>query len=313
MFAQTDLKKLDLRRIGLFLLIAYAMALISTLAILLTGGLQSSPLTMYLLPTTYMWAPAMANLITRLATGEGFNHTWLFPHLKSEWKFWLLAWFAPGVLIMVGGGLYYLIFPQSFDPSIPFLKQAMQASGQTLPFSPWQLALMELGIGLLIAPLVNSLFTFGEEFGWRAYLLQKLLPLGYRKALVILGIIWGCWHWPIIAIGYNYGSDYAGAPYLGMLIFVWVCFCLGTFLSWAVLKAGSVWPAVIGHAAINGMASGALLFLNGKPNILLGPGMQGLIGIMGFAVLALVLFINPGQLPPVESNKIVTIVPAEEP
>ena len=35
-----------------------------------------------------------------------------------------------------------------------------------------------------------------------------------------------------------------------MLIFI-----IGTFLAWIVLRAGSGWPAVIGHAAINGIAA----------------------------------------------------------
>jgi membrane protease YdiL (CAAX protease family) len=35
-----------------------------------------------------------------------------------------------------------------------------------------------------------GLFGFGEEFGWRGYLLPKLMPLGRWKAYVLVGIIW---------------------------------------------------------------------------------------------------------------------------
>ncbi len=40
---------------------------------------------------------------------------------------------------------------------------------------------------------------FGEEFGWRGYLLPRLLSdrRRTREILVIIGIIWGIWHFPI--------------------------------------------------------------------------------------------------------------------
>jgi uncharacterized protein len=41
----------------------------------------------------------------------------------------------------------------------------------------------------VLAPIINSIATFGEEFGWRANLLEKFMPLGGRKALLIMGVI----------------------------------------------------------------------------------------------------------------------------
>ncbi len=46
--------------------------------------------------------------------------------------------------------------------------------------------------------------TLGEEYGWRGYLLPRLLPLGEIKATVIVGLIWALWHVPILLIGLNY-------------------------------------------------------------------------------------------------------------
>jgi uncharacterized protein len=40
------------------------------------------------------------------------------------------------------------------------------------------------------------LSVFGEEYGWRGYLLPKLLPLGELRASLIVGVIWGVWHFP---------------------------------------------------------------------------------------------------------------------
>ena len=33
------------------------------------------------------------------------------------------------------------------------------------------------------------------------------MPLGARKTMLIMGVIWGVWHWPVIAMGYNYGVE----------------------------------------------------------------------------------------------------------
>jgi uncharacterized protein len=68
---------------------------------------------------------------------------------------------------------------------------------------------------------------------------------------------------------------------------VWFTLVTGVFLGWVTLRGGSVWPAVIGHAAINGISGLALLFTQGEPNPLLGPLPVGLIGSAGWAALAL--------------------------
>jgi membrane protease YdiL (CAAX protease family) len=42
---------------------------------------------------------------------------------------------------------------------------------------------------LILGPTINGIFGFGEELGWRGYLLPKLMPLGKAKAYLILGVI----------------------------------------------------------------------------------------------------------------------------
>ena len=55
------------------------------------------------------------------------------------------------------------------------------------------------------------------------------MPLGWRKAMLLIGVIWGIWHWPVIFMGYEYGESYSGHPWLGPLLFIWITFCLGVF------------------------------------------------------------------------------------
>ena len=172
----------------------------------------------------------------------------------------------------------------------------MAAAPTCTAMSPWTLALLQLAEAVLIAPILNSLATFGEEFGWRAYLLPKLMPLGGRKAMLLIGLIWGVWHWPVIFMGYEYGFKYPGYPWAGPLLFIWVTFGLGTFLGWLTLRSKSIWPAVIGHAAINGIAGVAVFATTGQPNTLLGPLPVGIIGSLGYALVAIAIFVSPKGL-----------------
>lgn len=305
-------KPLDVRRIAIYLLFAFGIAWATALVIWRTGGLTDSPLLLTapfplslataLMATTYMFAPALAVVLTRLVTREGWGNAWLRPRLRMGWPYWLAGWIGPGILTILGGALFFAIFPRSFDPQLSALQEMLDAQaaqlGQevALPISLPMLVVAQTAQAMLIAPLLNSLFTFGEEWGWRGYLQPKLMTgLGWRRTMLLMGVIWGVWHWPLIFMGYEYGFDYPGAPWLGPLVFLWFTFVVGTFLGWLALKGKSVWPAVIGHAAINGIAALPALFVQGEPNPLLGPLPIGLIGSAGFAVVALWLFFRQDQ------------------
>ena len=288
-------EKLDLKRILIYLAFAFGLAWVIGLIVYLTGGLENSlelipgskiTVAIVLLAVGYMGAPAVANLLTRLVTREGWQETWLRPKLKQGWPYWVAGWVVPSVMTILGAVVFFALFPQYFDPSLAVLQDMLAQSPTPVSISPWLIVVLQTLTGVLISPLVNSLFTFGEEFGWRGYLLQKLLPLGERKAMVLLGVIWGVWHWPVIAMGHNYGLDYAGAPWLGMLAMVWFTFVIGTFLCWITLRGGSVWPAVIGHAAINGISALGAIVVQGEPNPLLGPMPVGLIASVAWTLLA---------------------------
>jgi membrane protease YdiL (CAAX protease family) len=304
----------DARRTAIFLVFAFAIAWGIDLAIYLTGGLASgSPvlsassglvLAAVLLPAS-MFGPAIAHLLTRLVTREGWQDLYLSPRFRRAWPFWAVAWLGTPLLVLLGGAVFFLIFPAYFDPALTIarqiLDQAAQASGSPAPVGPQLFILIQIVQAIVFAPLVNGWATLGEEFGWRAYLLPKLMPLGGRKAMVLLGLIWGVWHWPVIFMGYEYGSSYPGAPWLGPLVFLWFTFTLGTFLAWLTLKSGSVWPAVIGHASINGIATIGLYVSRGQPNPILGPAAVGVLASLPFAALALWLLWRSDVLSPRES------------
>jgi len=292
----------DTRRIVIFLSLAFGIAWLTGLFIFLHGGLSNPspilpgiPLVLFLLAVPYMWAPAVANILTRLLTREGWKDVGLRPHFRKGWPYWLMGWFVPGLTTIAGAAVFFLLFPQYFDSNLGFVRQILLKAPVLAHISPWLLVAVEAIGGILISPILNSWATFGEEFGWRAYLLPKLMPLGWRKAMLLMAAIWGVWHWPVIFMGYEYGSTYPGHPWVGPLLFLWVIFAIGVFLGWIVLRGGSIWPSVIGHAAPNGIAALAVLVMKGSPSPLLGPLPVGLVGSSVAAVIALVLFFSPLQ------------------
>jgi uncharacterized protein len=300
--------KKNKHRILLFLAFAFGISWASGLIIYLTGGLENSPiytiagaqisLALILLATVYMAGPAIANLLTRLLTREGKANLNLRPHFdRGRWVYWLAAWTLPGVLTIAGGALYFLIFPGYFDSELSTLIDQLGAAGLT-EVNPMMMVGIQTLQAILIAPLLNALPVFGEEFGWRGYLQPKLMPLGGRKAILLTGVIWGVWHWPVIMMGYNYGHDYFGAPFLGPLAMVWFTIITSIFLGWVTIKANSVWPGVIGHGALNGIAAISLIFIQGNPETILGPTPVGVIGGIGFTITAMLSLLRPNALKP---------------
>ncbi|SDL90002.1 CAAX protease self-immunity [Halogranum gelatinilyticum] len=289
-------ESVETRRIGVFLAVAYGVAWATGLTIYATGGLVDSPellpglgitLATVLLPTAYMFAPAVGTVVTRLATGEGWANLGVRPRFRPSWRTYALAWFVPALLTLVGAAVYFAVFSATFDPELTAFTEAVRAaSGGELPLDPWTLVAIQLVAAVTIAPLINALFAFGEELGWRGYLLPKLLPLGRRQATLVVGLVWGAWHWPLIAMGYNYGFSYPGAPWTGFLAMCWFTLTTGVFLAWVTLKSESVWPAAIAHGAINAVAAIGALFVAGQPNPLLGPTPLGVVGGVGWTVLA---------------------------
>lgn len=295
----------DWKRVWIYIAFAFGIAWLVALALYLTGGLTPTPVTLIALGGGYMLAPALAHIFTRLVTREGWQGLYLRTNFKQGWRYWLICWIAPVLFTFLGMGLFFALFPQYYDPTFSavtkLMEQSAAATGQTPPaIDPWVIILSQTLTAVFIAPIINAIPILGEEFGWRAYLQPKLMPLGGRKTMVVMGLVWGLWHAPIVAMGHNYGINYPGAPWAGILMTVWVMFILGTFLGWATLRGGSVWPAVIGHGAFNGIAGIYVFFTQGAPNTLLGPSVAGLIGSWMIAVAALIIFLKRDALKPYE-------------
>ncbi|MEV6859672.1 CPBP family intramembrane glutamic endopeptidase [Streptosporangium subroseum] len=200
-----------------------------------------------------------------------------------------LAWFGTPLLVVVAIALSAALGLLSVDlGGLSLFRQSLATvtPGQALPLEPEVLFAVQIVSMVLIAPLINSIPAFGEEWGWRGWLLPRLMPLGTWKALLVSGVIWGAWHAPLTLRGYNYPELGAWAAPM----FVIFCVAFGVVLGWLRLYSGSVWPAVIGHGSLN--ASGGLVLLIGDaadpPNLVVA-GITGLVGSALLAVISAVL------------------------
>ena len=123
---------------------------------------------------------------------------------------------------------------------------------------------------------------FGEELGWRVYLQDRLFTLlGGYKGVLVLGIIWGIWL-TMNAMGYNF----SGQPILGNALMTVFTILFGIILSYAVLKTGSIWIAVIMHLINNKLAAVVAIYIAYSTDALLVNTLSCLLlGIFALVLL----------------------------
>ncbi len=291
-------RKLETKRILIYLGITFLMTYGYCFGILypLVNGENSGPeaaLLAIVLVAAVMFFPAIGVLLTRLITKEGFQNAWLRPRFKGNIKTYLLAYFGPGILTLLGMAVYFLIFPSHFDPEFGYLRATLEASGAGVYALPLSTMLtVQVLTGLVIGPITNFLTCFGEEWGWRGYLLPKMAEkLPAIPMLLVNGIIWGLWHAPLTAIGHNYGVGYPGFPFTGIAAMCGFCIVMGIFLSYVAMKTKSCIPAVLGHGAINSLCGVGMYCTADGGNPFIGPTPTGIIGAIPFIVAAVLMLV----------------------
>ncbi len=229
-----------------------------------------------------MWIPAVSTVIVvKFITKEGFRVTNIRIGALKPYAVSALAIPAAFAVIYALTWLVGLVTP---DWRLEGLRHALAAKGidtANLP-DPRLVLPAVLLASLVMGPVLNGLFGFGEELGWRGYLLPKLMPLGKWKAYTLVGIIWGLWHAPLVLAGFNY----PGSPVLGVLGMIGMTTTFGIYLNEMTLRHRSSVLAGWMHGAFNGQFYGAwrMLFPNVHP--LLG-GVTGLVGMLVWVTLGL--------------------------
>lgn len=269
--------RLQTRGLALFLFLSFAASIGVALGLhLFDQGLKSgNPLIAQIALAGLMFVPGIASIIARKATGDGWADAGL--KIGRLWEY-VLVWLGIPLLFLCVYGLTWLA---GYAPDFSLTRFA-QLYQMRLPLpAPQVIALLFL-VTLTVAPFINALAGFGEELGWRGYLLPKLLPLGTRTALVLHGVIWGLWHAPLVVlIGFGNYPDRV----LGAVLFTCIIACIGVWFGHMRLRSGSTLLPSYAHGMLNSQGYGvwSLLFLGADPLI---AGLSGVIGLAVFLCVA---------------------------
>ncbi|MBA2284357.1 MAG: CPBP family intramembrane metalloprotease [Ktedonobacteraceae bacterium] len=299
-------KAVDWTGVGLFLLFTFGISW--TIWI----GLRALDVPFLIRTSIGMFGPALAAVLTRLLRREGFADAGLRLRARGQrgagWMY-LAAYLVPPLLIAAGIGLVLLVGYQHWALSQHIhqlgivLQHQLTQRHTTLPANTTINTLVQINLITSVALaftfgiVFNMLFTFGEEFGWRGYLLPRLAPLGGLRAAILVGLIWGFWHAPLIILdGYNY----PGQPWLGVLMMMLFTTLLSVIFAWLRFRSGSVWPSTLAHAAYNAQLGFPVLLLSTSNPLLGAPiGLLGLIPMFLFAIFLVITGrVKPGTLGP---------------
>ena len=246
-----------------------------------------------------MFVPALGVLLS----GADLKDMGWKPRIRKNIRPILFAWFAPLLLTAAGAVLYFLLFPQHVDLSGSYLSAlgGAEALGQLKEqgISYPLYVLISAVSSITYAPLLNMIAALGEEIGWRGFLYPQLKDrFGRTKGWLLGGVIWGAWHWPLIAlIGYEYGAaagnsaGYTGAPVTGMLVFSVITAGLGVLHAWVYEKSGCIWLPALLHGAFNAAAALPLMLCTANTGTfrLLGPASNGLLSGLPFLIAAVLI------------------------
>jgi uncharacterized protein len=261
------------RDVILFVVLAYgiAWAIWAPLAPKIVGALQAGNA-----PSQFrasggvvigMYAPALAALIMRLfVSREGLRH-------------------SVGPRPRLRHCIAATVVPMLFIFGVVAVVVVLRGSDVFTPGKPFTVLLPVL---VVIGVPVGAVLAFGEEFGWRGYLLHKLMPLGEFRAALAVGLIWGLWHLPVLLVGLNYpGANLATLVAVFLVATVLLSMLHARFY---ILSGGSVIVTALLHGSLNTFSDRLTdpEHLTGNPLVVGGGGVVAVvIAAMASALTAL--------------------------
>lgn len=248
-------------------------------------NISDNPMRYTMCASLYMLLPMMVAIVMQKINKEKLSSTGLL-RFKIKWS-WLVAWMLPIVIVLLTIFVNTLLPGCEFNTdmsamipadSVPEEQKEMVSKLMTPAF----MIITTVISGLLAGATINALFAFGEEYGWRNYLVSALKEKKFVCASIFIGIVWGIWHFPLILLGHNYPQHSVAG------VFMMVIFCvLASFVElYLVLKAKSVFPAAIFHGTINAVAGLNVLLIKGGNDLI-----NGAAGLSGFILISIVIAI----------------------
>lgn len=142
--------------------------------------------------------------------------------------------------------------------------------------------------------VLTMLPAIGEEYGWRGYLLPRLIKIqGKVKATISLSIVWVLYHIPVICIIAWMG---AGNPAISLLVQAFSLFVLAFSFSYCYYISNSIIAVTIMHAFWNSINTWILgdifsyrtAMIEGNIFLINGEGLIGLV----LGVIPMIIFIK---------------------
>lgn len=212
-------------------------------------------------------------------------------NIGVSWKvnrWWFIGWLLMPLLAIITVGASSLMPGAEFSTNTDLLQAqvyAMNEMESDVAITPMLLIGITLLSALFAGATFNALFAFGEESGWRGYLLSQFKGQHFTKSALIIGAIWGVWHSPIILLGHNYPEH----PVAGVFMMVLFCMCFTPIIQYIRVKSGSVIVAAIMHGTFNAVAGISILVINNFNDLLCGS--TGLAGILTLLAVDLLFFL----------------------
>ena len=238
-----------------------------------------------IMASLYMLLPMIVAIVMQKVDKDKLASTGLL-RFKISWS-WLVAWTLPVVIVLLTILVNMLMpgceFNADLSSAIPVDSvPEEQKELFALFMNPAVMIVVTIVSGLFAGVTINAVFAFGEEYGWRNYLVDALREKRFVCAVIFIGLVWGLWHFPLILLGHNYPQH----SVVG--VFMMVIFCvLASFIeTYFVIKAKSVFPAAIFHGTINAVAGLNVLVIKGGNDLI-----NGMTGLSGFVVMTIVIMI----------------------
>lgn len=232
-----------MRRRGVrwFLLVAFIGSWIPWFGVHAAGGSLNDPAIQI---ATAAFMPALAAVVVRRwITKQGFKDSGLRLRVTSSWRHYVVAVTIPWGILAVAVAIAAVTgqwTPSSID----------------LDTTTWAY----LAAGPLICVVTAPIF-WGEEYGWTAYLRDRLVPGRPVATTFLTGVVWGVWHWPLPWVGYMGGDSNIADAVWAMVLWVPLCVLLEFLIGWLWSETGSVWPGAMLHAGNNLIASAGISFI----------------------------------------------------
>jgi membrane protease YdiL (CAAX protease family) len=290
------LSKMNMKKIILFIALVFLVSWLMVALFLAFGGRWMATPVSLAFALTYMFVPMIiAIIVQKFIYKEPIKQALGISFKVNRW--FVVAWLLPVIIAVAAIGVS-ITFPQvefiknpeasrifeHFKSILPAEKlQQIEQQTASLPLHPFWFALLQ---GLLAGITINAIAGFGEELGWRGFLQKEMSNVGFWQSSVLIGVIWGIWHAPIILQGHNYPQN----PIAGVLMMIILCVLLAPIFSYIRLKANSVIAAAILHGTLNATAGLPLIVIQGGSDLIVGvTGLSGFIVLVGVN-LGLVLY-----------------------